>query len=450
MADTKVQEEASLTAFYYGISKGAKITTTKGEPATGLSERDEDLYNALLSVYPTMPDKWYTAFLKQTKVLMEWMDHREGTSDPSYKYGRFGSSNIKSIPRNYQSDLGDWIFDTFGKEHKKLFGSGSGVKDSWNPMDVYMVNGGDIATIKREIHMSCCFGDDRIAPKDETAAKMEIQSLNQYLAHLTKNKTFVGISLKETDRGDPKVTETNLEKGFAHIQHSCGMITKGLHTYMDIDGSKGSNGRLDFKGNSLTYQAKFNIGNVLKKYKYESKISSLKNHATEPRDLVEGATANKFVPAKARNGAVPAPKMAQIVKQYSGEEMNAHIPMNGNFSDGDKSFWVSFIDSIKGKDPKPDLGKFSIHLKRPNKWWDNLSPSDFMNKAIELDNEYTKKTDKYPVALRSKLRSLRYIKMFQKAKKDGVLDNLIAEIYFASSKINISDKDLSGPFIKIQ
>ena len=73
-----------------------------------------------------------------------------------------------------------------------------------------------------------------------------------------------------------------------------------------------------------------------------------------------------------------------------------------------------------------------------------------MNKAIELDNEYTKKTDKYPVALRSKLRSLRYIKMFQKAKKDGVLDNLIAEIYFASSKINISDKDLSGPFIKIQ
>ena len=33
---------------------------------------------------------------------------------------------------------------------------------------------------------------------------------------------------------------------------------------MDIDGSKGSNGRLDFKGNSLTYQAQFNIGNVLK------------------------------------------------------------------------------------------------------------------------------------------------------------------------------------------
>ena len=73
-----------------------------------------------------------------------------------------------------------------------------------------------------------------------------------------------------------------------------------------------------------------------------------------------------------------------------------------------------------------------------------------MNKAIQLDNEYKTKNDKYPVALRSKLRSLRYIKAFQKANKDDRLGDLIAILYFASSKINISDKDLSGPFIKIQ
>ena len=100
--------------------------------------------------------------------------------------------------------------------------------------------------------------------------------------------------------------------------------------------------------------------------------------------------------------------------------------------------------------PKPDLGKFSIHLQRPDKWFDNLTPKEFMNKAIQLDNEYKTKNDKYPVALRSKLRSLRYIKAFQKANKDDRLGDLIAILYFASSKINFSDKDLSGPFIKIQ
>ena len=108
------------------------------------------------------------------------------------------------------------------------------------------------------------------------------------------------ISLKETDKGEPKITETNISKGFGEIQPSGGEITKDLFTYMDIDGSKGKNGKLDFKGNSLTYQAEFNIGNVLKKYKYESKISSRENHATEPRDLVQGSS-GKFVPAKARN-----------------------------------------------------------------------------------------------------------------------------------------------------
>ena len=142
--------------------------------------------------------------------------------------------------------------------------------------------------------------------------------------------------------------------------------------------------------------------------------------------------------------------MAAIIKEYSGEKMNKNIPMNSNFTEEQKKYWVKFINAIKIGSPKPDLGKFSIHLQKPDKWFDNLTPKEFMDKAIELDNEYKTKNGKYPVALRSKLRSLRYIKAFQKAKEDDRLGDLIAILYFASSKINISDKDLSGPFIKIQ
>ena len=444
MADTQLQEEASITAFYYAIEKGATITY-KGQPATGLSVRDESLYQALIEVYPTMPDRWYETFLKQTKVLMDWMGHREGTTDTSYKYGRFGSVP-STIPSNKVTDFGDWIFDKFTKEQKALFGSGSGVKDSWDPMDVYVAKANQISTFKKEISE---LYSDRIAEKESDVAAMELKSLNSYLAYLHTTREFVGISLKETDKGDPKVTETNISTGFGEIQPSGGEITKDLFTYMDIDGSKGKNGKLDFKGNSLTYQAEFNIGNVLKKYKYESKISSRENHATEPRDLVQGSS-GKFVPAKARNGAVPAPKMAAIIKEYSGEKMNKNIPMNSNFTEEQKKYWVKFINAIKIGSPKPDLGKFSIHLQKPDKWFDNLTPKEFMDKAIELDNEYKTKNGKYPVALRSKLRSLRYIKAFQKAKEDDRLGDLIAILYFASSKINISDKDLSGPFIKIQ
>jgi len=48
------------------------------------------------------------------------------------------------------------------------------------------------------------------------------------------------------------------------------------------------------------------------------------------------------------------------------------------------------------------------------------------------------------------LRILRYMKTFIKAKRSGRMEELIAEIYFASSKVNMKDGDLSGPFIKIQ
>ena len=91
-----------------------------------------------------------------------------------------------------------------------------------------------------------------------------------------------------------------------------------------------------------------------------------------------------------------------------------------------------------------------LHINESN--LNNLNKSvNYLEKQILIkDGLYKTKNDKYPVALRSKLRSLRYIKAFQKANKDDRLGDLIAILYFASSKINISDKDLSGPFIKIQ
>ena len=466
-SNTEKQELASITTFYYGIEKGANLGTLE-EPATGSSSRDEALFKALLKVYPDMmgtnpnkpDDRWYKAFLKQGIVFLDWLDHAQGSVNTSYRYGRFGSKKIPSIPSQSTSEFGDWIWNSLHKEQKKLFGSNP-KKDTWNPMDVYIVKKGDEKGLIKEIHDSCCFGKDRIAPDVVDAAMMEMQSLNQYLAHYTKEHIFVGISLKETDFGNPKVTETNLEKTFDHIHHSCGMIKKPLNMNLTLLGSKTRMRKgvlidkgMDFQTNSLKYEAEFNIGNSLKKYTYESKISSVENHATEPRDKVQAATGG-FTDARARNGSVPAPRMAKIVKQYSGQEINANIPLKSDFKSTDRDEWVKILTKIKvgGGTTSPKLTPFNIHLDRnAKKWWSNMSAKDYVDKLIELDNEFPTKTDKFPKALRSKLRAARYILMFQKAaaQSPSKLDNLIAELYFASSKVNINKDDLSGPFIKIQ
>ena len=459
MADkTEKQELGSITAFYYAIEKGVNLGTIK-EPAVTLGSRDENLYKALLSVYSDMGTRWYTAFIKQAIVLLDWLGHTQGTTDASYKYGRFGSSSIDSIPSSKTSTLGDWMWTNLTKDQKKLYGSNP-KKDSWNPMDVYIVKKSDEDGIKGEITESCC--KNRVGEDVESAAVMEMQSLNEYLAYYANNHKLVGISLKETDFGEPKVTENNLKKTFDHIHPSCGMIYKALNMNMTVLGSKTKmvKGQLvdkgmDFETNSLTYEATFNIGNYKKSYKYESKISSVENHATEPRDRVKGAGGG-FTNAKARNGAVPAPKMAKIVKEYSGQEINANIPLKGNFSDQDKKAMVKLLTSIKSGGNTTSVQKpfdFNIHLdKKSGKYFSRLSAKEYVNKLVELDNDFKDKTDKFPKALRSKFRAARYILMFQKAEQESEnrLSNLIAELYFASSKINMSKDDLSGPFIKIQ
>ena len=466
---TEMQEKASLIAFYYAIEKGANLGTLE-KPAINASDRDENLYTALKGVYPQMDTRWYTAFIKQSIVLLKHIHHQPGTTDTTYNYGRFGhkggviGKTDTGIPANKVSTFGDWIWNSFSKEQKKLFGSNP-KKDSWNPMDVYLIKVGNEKEFIKEISGSCCFGDDRLAPDVEVSAKLEVRSLNGYLAYYMQNtgphkNTFVGISLKETDFGNPKVTENNIIKGFEHIHPSCGMITKPMTMSMTVVSSKKNKKGivkegLNFKTNSLKFEADFNIGQDRKMYTYESKISSVKHHATEPRDRVKGSSGG-FTNAAARNGAVPTPKMEQIVKEFSGQNINQNIPLNSNFDNQDKREWIRLLTDIKrsGTTPtntQPQLGDFEVLLDRAtNKWWTNMSATDWVNKVVELDDEFTKKNEVYPKALRSKLRAARYIYMFQQAEREHRLGRLIAEIYFASAKINISKDDLSGPFIKIQ
>ena len=83
MADkTEKQELGSITAFYYAIERGVNLGTIK-EPAVTLGSRDEELYNALLLVYPDMEEKWYRTFLKQAIVLINWLGHTQGQTDKS-------------------------------------------------------------------------------------------------------------------------------------------------------------------------------------------------------------------------------------------------------------------------------------------------------------------------------------------------------------------------------
>ena len=422
--ETDLFEAASIVTFYYAIEKGSDLTPNQ----------DLDLYNDLKTEFPNMDSEWYTGLLKQAKALLKYLGHSEGNKDSSWKYARYGGKT-KTIPNNKSTDIYDYIWNSFNRDQQKIFTS---KKDSWNTTDVYMIKSSDETKVKQMVDiLKKEFSDAAIAPE------IFVGTINAYLSKLLKSKTLLGISLKKPTKAEPEshVYETNLDVGPDGIEVHEGNIIGDMFTYMEITKRGGES---DFAGNSLTFEAQFKAGKYIKRYFWESKVSSAAAHATEPRDRVPN-NKGKYVNATARNGAIPAPKMADLVKTYTGEDINYNIPLSGKFTDAHLKYWQKYFkDIVSDRTIKKDFGKVSVLGRQ-------VSPEVFIELAFELDKVSANPSGKnFAVKLRSKLRILRYIKMFIAAKKKGKLAELVTHAYFLSSKMNISQADLSGPFIKVQ
>lgn len=422
--ETDLFEAASIVTFYYAIERGSKL---------GVNE-DRQLLEDLKKEFPNMDTEWYTGLLKQAKALIKYLRHKETSTDTSWKYARYGGKT-KTLPSNKDTDIYDYIWNSFNRQQQQLF---TGKKDSWNTTDVYMVKSSEEYKIKKMVDLL----------KDEfsdgtTTPEVFVGTVNAYLSQLLRDKKLIGISLKKPTKAESEshVYETNLDVGPDGIDVHEGDIIGEMFTYMEIS-KRG--GETDFAGNSLTFEAQFKAGKYIKRYFWESKVSSAAAHATEPRDRVPN-NKGKYVNATARNGAIPAPKMADLVKKYTREEINYNIPLSGKFTDTHLKYWQKYFkDIVSDRTIKKDFGKISVLGKQ-------VSPEVFIELAFELDKVSPNPSGKnFAVKLRSKLRILRYIKMAIEAKKKGKLAELITHAYFLSSKMNISQADLSGPFIKVQ
>ena len=423
-AETDLFEAASIVTFYHAVEKGANLTPNK----------DLILFEDLKKEFPNMDKEWYEGLLKQARALVKYLSHSEGTEDTSWKYARYGGKT-KTLPSNKDTDIYDYIWNSFNKNQQKIF---TGKKDSWNTTDVYMVKASDELKIKKVVDsLQKEFSDGTTAPE------VYVGTVNAYLSKLLKDKKLIGISLKKPTKAEPEshVYETNLNVGPDGIEVHEGDIIGKMFTYMEIT-KRG--GETDFAGNSLTFEAQFKAGKYIKRYYWESKVSSVSAHATEPRDRVPN-NKGKYVNATARNGAIPAPKMADLVKKYTKEEINYNIPLNGKFTEAQLKYWKKYFkDIVSDKTIAKDFGDISFMGRK-------VSPEEFITLAFDLDGTSPNPSGKnFAVKLRSKLRILRYIKMVIEAKKQGKLAELITHAYFLSSKMNISQADLSGPFIKVQ
>lgn len=474
MAAADKFEKATLVSFYYVIKHGAPYAPVDEDTYKLIAKKPQDykkgelseqMAAAMLKEYPAMDYiKWYLGILRGAAALNKKLGYAEGHKDNCWKYGHFGSKSAVSIVNEIEpadrTDILDWIWNNFDKKMQDEF---SGKKDSWNTADVYMVKKNDVDEIKRGMHKALCIGNHNDKLLQDIGWCLGVAEVNTYMSKLLQQHKLLPLSLKQATAGvNVQIKPNNLSQDPDGVVGLVGDIETPLRDVMAIvrEDNKWGKNVPAFGANSLTFTGTFEQGEIGIKYKYESKISSNENHATEPRDMVMN-NKSKYIQANARNGAIPAPRMAQLVREFTGEGLNDDIPMKGKLSPEQINRWSAKLSSLTGgKGITIDWGgrytPFSVEGVTKTK-------AGFIETAAILDGGKPFSGGKFTTAdgpearpanfdgeFRSKLRLLRYIEMIQNAANTNRLGELLATMYFLSSKINFKQGDLSGPFWKIQ
>lgn len=421
------QEKASIATFYYAIAKGANL-----DP-----EADTELKEALLRIYPAMDAKWYTTFLKQARALIKYLGHSEGSTDNSYLYAWY-DGKPEEIPSSDTTTLINKVWDNFTPQQQKMFGS---KKDSWNTVDVYMVKRTEESKLEKTITLlEKEFNTPGLSPE------IYVGTVNAFMSQALKKKILIPISLKKVTAGalEASLKETNIDVGPDKLTVKEANIENPLKTNFEIfkDGNS-----LDFNTNSLTTNLNFTAGKYYTPYYWETRMSG-NNQKTELKDRVANPKGN-LIKADAQAGSIPVPLMKQLIKEFGRYDLDAHL--GTKFTEADKKYWKKiFNDLVKDRTVPKDFGKMSILGNK-------VTPDEFIDKSFEIDSLspadvkllYKINKSDFSAKLRQKLRQLVIIDTFIQAKKNNTLPDFVGQSYYRAAKMNLSQADLSGPFIKI-
>ena len=397
-----------------------------------------------------------------------------GAATSGYKYGIFEKdtsllTSQKGVNMN-TTNVYDDIWDMFEERHRKLFsGSTVGQKDSWNPADVYLLKGSSAPIVKYVKKIKDMTEDD--------PPGVFVTLVNDYLTKLYQDKKLIGVSLKAAKPPNvPVAKEFNvvLDDDFESPKFGEAKIVKGgngyVHQYMEVSDKNGS---LDFKGNSITFEAEISMdGGKPLKYFWESKSPGRESpHTTEMKDMVKAKKGNALTKANARGGSITKGlQFKPLIKEFTGKDFNHRVPVGEvkwDKTDPPPSvvravkYWSGIYLTLK-KNPLVTLNDVKIKNKQGKEVVINGTRKGTMEYFYDLfwiDSHSSKdvkaayglpKSTKYYQNFRGKLRGLNIIRAVVKADSAGRLGEFLVKAYYKAAKIRFDIDDLQGPYVKIQ
>ena len=465
---TALQEQGSLLAIYYAYKKGANLNNGNGNKKS--KKAQEELDAALEKVYPKMTKAWYNTFINQAKVICKYKlcKHTIGTTTTSYKFGWYDGAP-EGIPKSDTTSLLPDIWNLMGQEVWKVFG-GVRQKDSWNTADVFLVkNGGDAKIMKEIKGLREDYLEEMEHVLNGNGAEILVGTVNTVLTQYVKDGTLIPISLKmQTSGVNMTVKETNMHswKGMrGKITAVDSEFMKDPWLYFNVLAREG---KLSFGGgpnkqdggNSLQYFAKFKVGDYITRYLIEYRLSGddMKGEVKDIKLTNKGEDKR----ASAQTGTVPVDKLRDMIKEYSGKDVDDNVPKKYTHLNETNyiNHWSDFLSDVMSDSKlRKNLGKLNITIGDINEKYGN-DTKGYITKLFEIDEMCIKDpkstsekfgvpVQDFPKKIRLKLRQLAVLKALIKAKQNKMMNQFIMETYYLAAKQNISYGDLNGPFLKV-
>ena len=383
-AGTEQQEKGSAYIFDRVVNKSINYKSWEDIVA------DEEAYDNLVKIFNgNVPDSWLISYYAQQKVLLDKV------SPP--KMSKFDHSGSNSFM--------DFITNLCLTNFNKSLGLG-GKKDSWNPADIWIVNGSQ-AEIKKELEKSVT----------------TIHHLNNTLRQMYRDKRVMGISLKKTGKNayyeEVNLDEKNLIPNTADYNFPAPM--KAFTANFQIKSGD----------DMFTQDVKISIKGEGKTFVFQIKANS--------SDDKDGSNL-KFEPTAkgsgtARLGKAPVDKVTKIL---------------------DKEFGKTFVNDYNGY-PK-DENEFKANKKgKGEQYFRNILSSLLPNITTDMRNvddvinnikaSFNGKKDR-GTNTRCKLMGLDFFyQCFELSDKDR--REFITDMVFLAQKKAFSKVDYFGPFGKI-
>jgi hypothetical protein len=263
---TAMQEEASMWIIKRAVNDNKKYSKWQDITKDGK-------YRELVELYPDIDDVWLQGLWAQNKKM----------------YQEYASSHFSEWSRS--GGFMDFITDLVRAEF------GITRKDTWNPADIWMVNGES----KREQELKkACEGNNP-----------QIQELNEVMKKLFKSKKVVGVSLKKISGKEAKWELVNVEDVMFEGNDFNFEVDKIRMTLSEKEGTDGQFGTQDtvifLEDVGGSFKFKFQIKNSA-----GGKIDNQKVEGT-----VIGASA-------ARAGKAPQEFLRPLYKEYGMKYENRH------------------------------------------------------------------------------------------------------------------------------